>query len=79
MPKRSFDEKMDYYLRKMEKLKDKHRRKRRRTESYSSADEQNKYYIQGKWCIQNHIIAKKIIKVLFNQKVPFVMIICHRF
>ncbi|KAL0871198.1 hypothetical protein ABMA27_004971 [Loxostege sticticalis] len=39
MPKRSFDEKMDYYLRKMEKLRDKHRRKRRRLDSFSSEND----------------------------------------
>lgn len=62
MPKRSFDEKMEYYLQKMEKMREKHRRKRRRLNSFLSSDEEKTDNVQGKWCIQNHIFAKESYK-----------------
>lgn len=69
MPKRSFDEKMDYYLKKMEKLRDRYRPKRRRgsdSESYDEYEEENNYYynIQGK---NNYLIhTLPIVRILFE-------------
>lgn len=60
MPKRSFDEKMKYYFQKMEKLKDKHRRKRRRLDSFSSSDEEKIDNVQGK--------CKGVSKIIFSLK-----------
>lgn len=53
---------MEYYLQKMEKMREKHRRKRRRLNSFLSSDEEKTDNVQGKWCIQNHIFAKESYK-----------------
>uniref|UniRef100_A0A2A4J2E8 Uncharacterized protein n=1 Tax=Heliothis virescens TaxID=7102 RepID=A0A2A4J2E8_HELVI len=41
MPKRSYEERIDYYMKKMEKLRDKYCRKRRREDSCSYSDDDN--------------------------------------